>query len=391
MVYLDNNATTRPAPEARAAMAPFEDEDYGNPSSAHAFGGRARHALDRARDQVAALLGARPGEIVFTSGGTESNNAAIRGVLDALPAKRHLIVSRVEHPSVLRPAERLQKSGWRVTFLRVDAAGLPDLEELRASLADDTALVSLMAANNETGVRFPLEAIAGVVKGRNVLLHCDAVQAAGRIPIDVGRLPVDLVTVSGHKLHGPKGIGALYVRRRTPFVAWLAGGHQERDRRAGTENVAGAAGLGTACVLARAHLAAMPEVAALRDRLEETLLRAIPGARVLGHREARVPNTTSLLFPGLQADTLLLLLSEEGVCASSGSACATGSLEPSHVLQAMGVPPRDARSVLRFSLSRYTTPGEIDRALEIIPAAAERARELAGAAAPPQPRAHGSG
>jgi cysteine desulfurase len=379
LIYLDNNATTRPLPEVLEAMRPFQEEFYGNPSSRHPLGGRARQAIDRARDQVAALVGARPDEVVFTSGGTESDNCALRGVLEARRERRHLVVTAVEHPAVLETARRLAHEGYEVTEAGVDADGALDLAALRDAVRSDSAVISVMAANNETGVIFPLDEVAAIARERGALLHCDAVQAAGRIPIDLASLPVDLLSLSGHKLHGPKGTGALVVRRRTPLAPILRGGHQEGDRRPGTENVPGIVGLGEACERSARFLAGRgwDRVAAQRRRLEEGLTAAIPGSVVNGARAPRVANTTSIRFPGTEAETLLLLLGEEGICASSGSACATGAIEPSHVLRAMGLAPAEARGSVRFSLSRFTTEREIGRVLALVPPAVERLRALA--------------
>ncbi|HKA35134.1 MAG TPA: cysteine desulfurase NifS [Candidatus Binatia bacterium] len=362
VVYFDNNATTRVAPEAFAAMEPYLTELYGNPSSIHRFGSDVGRKLQEARAQVAALLGAAdPVEVIFTSCGTEGDNAAIRSVLAARPEKRHLVTTRVEHPAVMGLCQHLEKKGYRVTWLGVDSEGRIDLEELKSALGDDTALVSIMWANNETGVLFPIAEIAEIVKAKKISFHVDAVQAAGKVPFELKKLPVDLLTISAHKFHGPKGVGALYVKRGVAFHPFLIGGHQERGRRAGTENVAGIVGMGKAAELA---LQTMGEdkarVQALRDRLERSLLESCPGSRVNGARDKRLDNTLNMSFKFLEGEAILVLLDQEGICASTGSACTAGSSEPSHVLRAMGVPPDWLQGAVRFSLSRYTTEQEVD-------------------------------
>ncbi|MEJ5360250.1 MAG: cysteine desulfurase NifS [Desulfobacterales bacterium] len=378
VVYLDNNATTRVDPEVLEAMLPFFCERYGNPSSMHAFGGSVAAELRRAREAVARLIGASPEEIVFTSGATESNNTAIHAAIEAFPQRRHLVTSRVEHPAVKNVCERLSRRGYRVTFVPVDGRGRLDLDFLFDHLGPDTALVSLMWANNETGVIFPIEEVAPLVRSRGILFHTDAVQAAGKLPIDVGRTEVDFLSLSGHKMHGPKGIGVLYVRRGTSFSPLIVGGHQERGRRAGTENTAAIVGLGRAAELARRHLAeGVPErMRRLRDRLERGILERIPRALVNGDPSARLPNTLNVSFEFVEGEAILLLLNEHGICASSGSACTSGSLEPSHVLRAMGVPFTAAHGSIRFSLSRFTTEEEIDRVLAVLPGIIARLREL---------------
>ncbi len=378
VVYLDNNATTRVDPAVLEAMLPFFGERYGNPSSMHAFGGSVAAELRRAREAVAQLIAASPEEIVFTSGATESNNTAIHAAIEAFPQKRHLVTSRVEHPAVKNVCERLSRRGYRVTFVPVDGRGLLDLDFLLDHLGPDTAIVSLMWANNETGVIFPIEEIAPLVRSRGILFHTDAVQAAGKLPIDVGRTAVDFLSLSGHKMHGPKGIGVLYIRRGTSFSPLIVGGHQERGRRAGTENTAAIVGLGRAAELARRHLAAgvSERVRRLRDRLERGILERIPRALVNGDPAARLPNTLNVSFEFVEGEAILLLLNEHGICASSGSACTSGSLEPSHVLRAMGVPFTAAHGSIRFSLSRFTTEEEIDRVLEVLPGIIGRLREM---------------
>jgi cysteine desulfurase len=376
-VYLDNNATTRVAPEVLTAMLPFLSEQYGNPSSMHSFGGAVGAHLRKARSQVAEGLGCDPSEIVFTSCGTEGDNTAIRSALEAQPDKRHIVTTRVEHPAVLSLCKHLEDKGFDVTWLDVDGEGRLDLPGLEKALRKDTAIVSIMAANNETGVLFPLDDIARVVKSRGVLLHTDAVQAVGKIPLDMKTLPVDFLVLSGHKLHAPKGVGALYVRKGTPFRPFLIGGHQEGGRRAGTENAASIVALGKAVELATA---AMDEentrVRALRDRLERGLLDGVPDTRVNGGGAERLPNTLSVAFKYVEGEAILLLMDRFGICASSGSACTSGSLEPSHVLRAMGVPFTFAHGSIRFSLSRYTSDAEIDLVLRELPPIIQKLRTL---------------
>jgi len=381
ILYFDNNATTRLAEEAREAMLPFLGELYGNPSSAHTFGGRAKAHIDRAREQVAALLGADPEEILFTSGATESNNLALFGVMEAQPKKRHLVTTQVEHPSVKNPAAHIERQpGAQVTWLDVDEEGRLDLEALRAAVRPgDTALVSIMAANNETGVVFPFEEAARIAKERGAIVHVDAVQAAGKIPIRLRDSAIDLLSISAHKFHGPKGVGALFVRRGTRLRARILGGHQERNRRGGTENVAGIAGMGAAAELARRRVEAGAEsgrMTALRDRLEREILARIPEARVNGGGAPRLPNTSNISFRYVQGEAALLALDELGICVSTGSACATGQVEPSHVLRAMNVPYTYLIGSLRFSLSAYTADAEITRLIEVLPDAIARLRAL---------------
>lgn len=367
VIYLDNNATSAIAPEVREAMMPYLAEKYGNPSSMHTFGGMLAHDVSQARARVASLFNAKDTEIIFTSGGTESDNAAIRGVLEAMPDRRHIVTSRVEHPAVLNLCKHLENRGYRVTYLPVDTQGRLDLEALRHALTPDTALVSIMHANNETGTVFPLQKIAELVKERGLIFHTDAVQAAGKLSLDMNAMPADLVSISGHKLHAPKGVGALYVRRGTRFVPFIIGGHQEHGRRGGTENVAGIVGLGVAADLAVRHRGQVQQQAALRDRLEQGVLQAVPNTRVNGDPEHRLPNTTNISFEYIEGEAILLKLDEQGICASSGSACTSGSLEPSHVLRAMGVPFTAIHGSIRFSLSRYNTQAEIDRVLAVLP------------------------
>ncbi|MDO5484112.1 MAG: cysteine desulfurase NifS [Desulfovibrionaceae bacterium] len=376
-VYLDNNATTAVAPEVREAILPYLGELYGNPSSMHSFGGRVGQAVETARESVAALLGAAPEEIVFTSCGSEGDNAAIWSALQTQPEKRHIITTRVEHPAVLNVVQFWERQGYRVTLLGVDDKGRLDLEAYAAALSEDTALVSVMFANNEVGNIYPIQRMAEMARERGVLFHTDAVQAVGKCPIDLGKLPVDMLSLSGHKLHAPKGIGALYVRRGLRFRPLLRGGHQEGGRRAGTENVPYIAGLGVAAQLAAAHVEdERVRVAAMRDRLEQGLLARIPQTMINGDPENRLPNTTNLAFKNVEGEAILLMLDRLGICASSGSACTSGSLEPSHVLRAMGVPFTYAHGSVRLSLSRYTTDAEVDYVLEHFPKVIETLRAL---------------
>jgi cysteine desulfurase len=376
-VYADNNATTQVAPEVVAAMTPFFTEHYGNPSSMHYLATSSEKAIKQARHNVAQLINADPSEIVFTSCGTESNNAAIRGVLAAVPHKKHIITTRVEHPAVRNLCQYLSKNGYRLTELAVDKLGQVDLDELRETLDDDTAIVSVMWANNETGVIFPIEEIAEMVKSRGAIFHCDAVQAVGKIPVDVKQVNIDLMSISGHKLHAPKGIGVLYIRKGTYFVPLLMGGHQEQGRRGGTENVPYIVGLGKAAELALDNLEAeQKRVKALRDRLENELLEKALDASVNGDRAHRLPNTTSISFKYIEGEGILLLLSAEGIAASSGSACTSGSLEPSHVLRAMGVPFTRVHGSIRFSLSRYTTEEDVSYIVEKMVPIVRRLRDI---------------
>jgi len=374
--YLDNNATTQTAPEALQAMVPYFREIYGNPSSIHRFGGQVGRVVSNARAQVAGLLNASPDEIVFTGGGSESDNMAIRGTLEALAGKkRHIVTTRVEHPAVREVCHYLEKSGYRLTEIPVDGDGALDLDALDKAITADTAIVSVMWANNETGVVFPIEKIAELAKSRGAVFHTDAVQAVGKVPIDLKRVPIDLLTLSGHKLHAPKGIGALYVRRGTKLVPLIIGGHQEGGKRAGTENVPGIVGLGTACEHTRKNMGEdNPRMARLRDRLELGLLSSCTGARVNGIN--RLPNTLNISFEYIEGESILIMLDDLGISASSGSACTSGSLEPSHVLRAMGVPFTLAHGSVRFSLSRYTTEEEIDHVIRHMPAIVDRLREI---------------
>ncbi|MCJ7803875.1 MAG: cysteine desulfurase NifS [Desulfobacterales bacterium] len=376
-VYVDNNATTKVAPEVLEVMLPYFSEYYGNPSSMHFFGGQVQKKVDEARAKVADFLGAEPSEIVFTSCGTESDNAAILGTLDSYPEKRHLITTRVEHPAVGNVSTYLGRKGYRVTELSVDREGRLDLDELRESLTDETTLVTIMYANNETGVIFPIEEIGEIVKARGIPFHTDAVQAAGKIPLNMKKSKLDLLSISGHKLHAPKGIGVLYIQKGTRFSPFLIGGHQEKGRRGGTENVPYIIGLGKACELAKKHLdEENTRINALRDYLEAKLLEKIPNTLVNGDRVHRLPNTVSVSFEYVEGESILLLLSDLGICASSGSACTSGSLEPSHVLRAMGVPFTAAHGSIRFSLSIYNTKEEMDYIIEHLPPIIQRLRDI---------------
>ncbi|MDP3048711.1 MAG: cysteine desulfurase NifS [Thermodesulfovibrionales bacterium] len=376
-IYLDNNATTNIASEVLEEMLPYLKEMYGNPSSMHTFGGQLHRKVEEARARVAGLIGAEPEEIIFTSCGTESDNTAIMSAVESLPQKRHIVTSRVEHPAVLNFCKHLARKGYRITFIPVDKQGRLILDDFSKAIGDDTALVSLMYANNETGVIFPLMEIGEMLKERGILFHTDAVQAVGKIPIDLKKLPVDMLSLSGHKLHAPKGVGALYVRKGTRFSPYIIGGHQEHGRRAGTENVASIVGLGRACELAGENLyKEMTYLKRLRDRLETSLLKLCPDARVNGDVNNRLPNTTNLSFEYVEGEAILLRLNEFGICASSGSACTSGSLEPSHVLRAMGIPATAIHGSVRFSLSRYNTEEEIEKIIEIMPGIIKELRNL---------------
>ncbi len=376
-VYLDNNATTMVAREVLDEMLPYFHDYYGNPSSMHSFGGKVARKLADARQRIAALLGADPEEIIFTSCGTESDNAAIMSALSNNPGKNHIITSRVEHPAVKVLCEHLAEKGYRVTMLSVDAEGRLDMDEYETSLTPDTAIVSIMWANNETGVIFPVEEAARLARERGITFHTDAVQTVGKIPINMKHNSIDMLSLSGHKLHAPKGIGVLYVRKGTRFSAFLIGGHQEKGRRGGTENVPSIIALGKACELAAANMEKENTyVRALRDRLESELLKAIPQSRVNGNTKERIPNTTNISFEFIEGESILLLMDQFGICASSGSACTSGSLQPSHVLRAMGVPYTMAHGSIRFSLSVYNTAEDIDLVIKELPPIIERLRNL---------------
>jgi cysteine desulfurase len=376
-IYLDNNATTKVDEAVFEEMRPYFCELYGNPSSMHFFGGQVQKKVDEARNRVAKLIGASPEEIIFTACGTESDNAAIRSALEVFPEKRHVITTRVEHPAVLTMCRNLSKRGYRVTELNVDSEGRLDMAELKASLDDNTAIVSVMYANNETGVVFPIEEIGALVKESGALFHTDAVQAVGKIPLNMANSTVDMLSLSGHKLHAPKGTGILYLRKGVPFRPFMVGGHQEKGRRAGTENTSSIIALGKACEIADDFMEdENTRVLAMRDRLEKELLARIPNARINGGGTTRLPNTVSIAFEFVEGEAILLLLSEKGICASSGSACTSGSLEPSHVLRAMGVPFTCAHGSIRFSLSRFTTDSEIDAVIKEMPPIIARLREM---------------
>ncbi len=376
-IYLDNNATTGVAPEVLEAMLPYFRELYGNPSSMHRFGGQVAKEIREAREKAAALIGASPEEIIFTSCGTESDNAAIRSALITQPEKRHIVTSRVEHPAIKALAADLSNRGYRITELPVDSEGHLDMEQYEQSLTSDTAIVSLMWANNETGVIFPVELAAEMAREKGILFHTDAVQAVGKIPIDMSKSAINMLSVSGHKLHAPKGIGVLYVRKGTKFSPFLIGGHQERSRRGGTENTPSIIGFGRACELAALNMEIEnTKVKRLRDRLENALLTRVPSSRVNGDRASRLPNTTNISFEFVEGEAILLMLDEFGICASSGSACTSGSLQPSHVLRAMGVPFTMAHGSIRFSLSIYNTDEEIDFVIEKLPPIIETLRTL---------------
>lgn len=377
VIYVDNNATTRVHPEVRDAMLPYLTELYGNPSSMHSFGGAVEKDFKKARAQVASLLGCDSNEVVFTSCGTESNNTAIRGTLEQYPNKKHIITTKVEHPAVLNVFEYLESKGYQATYLDVDEKGQIDLDQLAKALRSDTALVSTMYANNETGVIFPIEEIGKLVKAAGAVFHVDAVQAVGKIPLNLKTSTIDLLSISGHKLHAPKGIGALYVKRGTKLRPYLLGGHQEKGRRAGTENIPSIIALGMACEIAQKNIEnENTKVKELRDYLEAGILKAASNARVNGDRLSRLPNTTNISFEYIEGEAILLLLDQLGIAASSGSACTSGSLEPSHVLRAMKVPFTCAHGSIRFSLSVYNTKEEADYIIENIGKIIERLRTI---------------
>jgi cysteine desulfurase len=376
-IYLDNNATTQVAPEVLQTILPYFHEKYGNPSSAHSFGGQVARKIKEAREQVALLLGAEPEEIVFTSCGTESDNTAVMSALATQGDKKHVVTSRVEHPAIRSLGAHLAGRGYRVTEIPVDGEGHLDMERYQKSLTPDTAVVTLMWANNETGVLFPVEEAARMARERGILFHTDAVQVVGKMPIRLKETAIDMLSLSGHKLHALKGVGVLYVRKGSKFSPFLIGGHQERGRRGGTENTAGIIGLGKACELAALRMEEEnSRVKSLRDKLENGLLSVVPNCRVNGDRSNRLPNTTNISFEFVEGEAILLMMDEFGICASSGSACTSGSLQPSHVLRAMGVPFTMAHGSIRFSLSIYNTEEEIDFVLSKVPAIIDRLREM---------------
>jgi cysteine desulfurase len=382
IIYLDNNATTQLDPAVTEEMLPFLTKYYGNPSSGYGFAATARKAINVARERLAALLGCEPTEIIFTSGGTESNNAAINSALQLEPRGKRVVTSAVEHSAVLRPCQDLAKRECEVTFLGVDKHGNLDLGELEAATRPETTVVSIMWANNETGVIFPVEKIAEICHQKDVPFHTDAVQATGKIPMRLRDTPINFLSLSAHKFHGPKGVGALYVNRRTRFNPFIAGGGQENGRRGGTENVASIVGLGKAAEVALKYLQeGKCNICSMRDRFEKSVLEAVSGASVNGAGATRLPNTSSLSFEGIESSAALLLLDRQGICCSAGSACRTGSQEASHVLRAMNPTADGARRSLRFSFGRFNTNAEIDRAIEIVPKVIEKLRQPARPAA----------
>jgi cysteine desulfurase len=386
-VYLDHNATTGVEPEVLDTMLPYLSGEFGNAASIHTFGQKARAAVETAREQVAVLIGARPQEIVFTSGGTEADNHAIFGVTqlflaalchpDGAVASKHIITSNIEHEAVLNTCQVLEKKGVAVSYLPVDGQGVVSPEAVRRALREETVVITVMHANNELGTVQPLEEIGRIAADADVYFHTDAVQSAGKVPIDVNAFRLDLLSLSGHKFYAPKGVGALYIRSGTRLQQLLYGGHHQRGFRPGTENVAGIVGMGKAAELARKALVEdAARISALRDRLEQGLLSRVPHSRANGARAPRTPNTTNIMFPGIEGEALVIALDLKGLACSTGAACSSGAVEPSHVLTAIGLPPEEARASLRFSLGRHTTAAEIDFALQIVPAAVEQLREL---------------
>jgi cysteine desulfurase len=377
IVYVDNNATTSVDPEVFEAMRPFLCESYGNPSSIHTFGGKVSKHVETAREQVASLLGADSREVIFTSCGTESDNAAIFSALHLCPKKKKIVMSKVEHPAVLNVGKELERRGYRVSMAPVDSRGRIDMESLEGLVDDNTAVVSVMWANNEIGNIYPVEKIADIAHKHGALFHTDAVQAVGKVSMKLSEMNIDMLSLSGHKLHAPKGVGALYVKRGVRFRPFVLGGHQERGRRGGTENVAGLAALGKACELAEKNMDyENTEVKALRDKLEQGVVALIPSVRVNGDVDHRLPNTSNISFEFIESESILLLLDRLGICASSGSACTTGSLEPSHVLRAMGLPYTAAHGAIRFSLSKFNTEKEIDFILKNLPGIIKTLRNI---------------
>ncbi|HZJ13823.1 MAG TPA: cysteine desulfurase NifS [Chthoniobacteraceae bacterium] len=381
LIYFDNNATTRVDPAVVEEMLPYLTEQYGNPSSGYRFGQQVGQAIERARERVAALLGCEPGEIAFTSCGTESTNAAINSALLMDRDRQHIVTTRVEHSATLKHCEALAKRGTEVTWLGVNEQGQIDLEELARAIRPDTALVTMMWANNETGVLFPIDEIAAIVREKGVLFHTDAVQAVGKVSLRLSGAKINFLSLSGHKLHCVKGVGVLYINKRTRFSPYVIGGGQENGRRAGTQNVASIVGLGKACELAGAFLEhEATEVRGLRDEFENGVLARVEGSQVNGDRQHRLPNTSNLAFDGIDSEGVLMLLDQQGICCSSGSACTTGSVHASHVLKAMGFSDERARASLRFSFSRFNTRAEVARSLEILPGTISRLRRVAAAA-----------
>jgi cysteine desulfurase len=386
VIYLDNNATTQLDPAVIEEMMPFLTDYYGNPSSGYTFGRQVRQAIELARERVAGMLGCEPAEIVFTSCGTESNNAAVNSALQLSPNRKHVVTTAVEHSATKRHCETMAKCGCSVTVVGVNRDGTLDLDELERAITPQTAIITAMWANNETGVLFPVEKIAEIARRKRVLFHTDAIQSVGKIPIRLRDSTINSLALSAHKLHGPKGVGALYVNRRSAFKPSMVGGSQENNRRAGTENVASIVGLGKAAECAAAALAEEEtRVRAMRDRFEAGLLERIPETVVNGDRTSRLPNTTNLSFAGIESDAALMMLDRYQLCCSAGSACRTGSLEASHVLQAMNVPSDRARASMRFSFGRFNTEADVDKALEIIPAAISKLRDLTVSRSTPQP------
>ena len=377
IIYLDNNATTCVAPEVFEAMTPYLTEFYGNPSSIHRFGGHLAAKVEEARAQLGALIGAQNSEIIFTSCGTESDTTAIRSALSICPKRRKVVISKVEHPAVLNLGKELERNGYKVSIIPVDAKGRLDMDRAREMIDSETAVVSVMWANNETGNIQPVIELGELARKNGALFHTDAVQAVGKVPMNLAELPIDMLSLSGHKFHAPKGIGALYVKRGVRFHPYIIGGHQEHGRRAGTENLASIVGLGKAAELALANIGHENTVVrALRDKLEQGVLASIPSVRINGDVEHRLPNTANISFEYIEGESILMLLDMHNICASSGSACTTGSLEPSHVLRAMGVPYTAAHGSIRFSFSRYNTEAEVDRVLEVLPPVIARLREI---------------
>ncbi|MDR0953740.1 MAG: cysteine desulfurase NifS [Elusimicrobiota bacterium] len=377
VIYFDNNATTQTLPEVVEKMLPYFSEKYGNASSIHRFGGSNKKVIEEARGQVAALINANPAEIIFTAGGTEADSTAIYSAVNSYPAKKHIITSAVEHPAVLEVFKKLSTQGYRVDFIGVDKDGRFDMESFNKAIDAQTALVSIMWANSETGTIFPIKEVAEISHKHGALFHTDAVQAVGKVEVDVKDFDVDMLSFSSHKFHGPKGVGALYVKAGVRFLPYMIGGHQERSRRAGTENVPGIVGFGEAAKIAKATLNQYKEnVAPLRDILENGLLTAIEDAKLNGDKTNRLPNTTNISFGYVEGESILMMLDANGICASSGSACTSGSLEPSHVLRAMGVSFQFSHGSIRFSLSKFNTKSEVDLILSVMPAIIKRLREI---------------